>query len=831
MARSGYGLGDLIASSVSQTADAERPDGGAAAEEVPIGALGALFAISGAAGLVDQVCFAKYLGYVVGGTAHAVSAVLAAFMTGLSLGALLGGRWAGRVRRPLAAYGVLELCVAAAVLATPFGFRALGPLYSAAAAALPDSLAAISALRWCVAFLLVVVPTMAMGATLPLVSRGLGGALGQTELRERRLNLLYAANTLGGASGALLGAYWIIPELGLSGTVVLAACGSALAGVLALLFDARAKRGKRAPASGVGASVETTGRPSAPPASLIAPSQRDRWLFDVLAFASGFLVFAAEVVTTHLLALIIGNSAYAFGLILAAFLSWLFVGAGLAGVARKRFGDAAVPLGMAVTAIAALAMIPAWDELPRLFAGLGKAVTSFSGREAVRGAVAFGILALPTTAMGLTFPLLLRRVGTYPNVAAWVGRLTAINTVGAVLGALVTGYALLPLLGSQGSLTAIAVAFALMALAALPWTRGGLKQATLGGVGIAAAMALVTPRWDLSELTNGSNVYFEAPKARAEVVSIREDAEGGVTTVTLAEGVYTLYTNGKFQGNTGWEMDAQRFFAHYPSIFVDRFDRALVIGLGTGTTLGTLAAYPWKRLDLVEISPAIVDAARRYFNASNHGVLDDPRLHLHIADGRNYLLVKDERFDLISMELSSIWFAGASNLYTDEFYQLVASRLRDGGVFQQWMQLHHVYRRDFATVVHTLRKNFKHVALFYGGRQGILVASQQPLRASKQRLAALEQIPRLLQLEPGGRRLESLVQDVLVMDAGLDAFLAESAAEAGATLDELVATDENLYLEYRTPRGNVLPWEAREALVAQIEKHRDPAAIEALLVP
>jgi spermidine synthase len=314
-------------------------------------------------------------------------------------------------------------------------------------------------------------------------------------------------------------------------------------------------------------------------------------------------------------------------------------------------------------------------------------------------------------------------------------------------------------------------------------------------------------------------------------VSIREDAEGGVTTVTLAEGVYTLYTNGKFQGNTGWEMDAQRFFAHYPSIFVDRFDRALVIGLGTGTTLGTLAAYPWKRLDLVEISPAIVDAARRYFNASNHGVLDDPRLHLHIADGRNYLLVKDERFDLISMELSSIWFAGASSLYTDEFYQLVASRLRDGGVFQQWMQLHHVYRRDFATVVHTLRKNFKHVALFYGGRQGILVASQQPLRASKQRLEALEQIPRLLELEPGGRRLESLVQDVLVMDAGLDAFLAESAAEAGATLDELVATDENLYLEYRTPRGNVLPWEAREALVAQIEKHRDPAAIEALLVP
>ena len=173
--------------------------------------------------------------------------------------------------------------------------------------------------------------------------------------------------------------------------------------------------------------------------------------------------------------------------------------------------------------------------------------------------------------------------------------------------------------------------------------------------------------------------------------------------------------------------------------------------MGTGTTLGTLAAYPWKRLDVVEISPSIVAAARKHFQPANLGAIDDPRTHLYLGDGRNYLLVHEDRYDLIGMELSSIWFAGASSLYTDEFYQLVASRLRDGGVFQQWMQLHHVYRRDFATVVHTLRKNFKHVALFYGGRQGILVASQQPLRASKQRLEALEQIPRLLELEPGGR--------------------------------------------------------------------------------
>jgi spermidine synthase len=817
----------LISESVSQTAEVETAARRNQPRETPFPAMVALFAVSGAAGLIDQVCFSKYLGYVVGGTAHAVSAVLAAFMTGLSLGAWLGGRWAVRVPRPLAAYGVLELCVAAAVALTPFGFRELGPLYSALAAALPDSLAAISVLRWFVAFALVVVPTTAMGATLPLVSRGLGGALGEPRLREQRLNWLYAANTLGGACGALLAAYVIVPEFGLNGTVLLAAGASAVAGVAALLLDARARRAS--------ASNQTTDAPqsmaTAQPTSLISPSRRDRLLLDGLAYGSGFLVFAAEVVSTHLLALIIGNSAYAFGLILAAFLAWLFAGAWLAGPLRRRFSDAAVPLGLAATALAALVVIPLWDDLPRLFASLGTTVTTFTGREAVRGAVAFAVLAVPTTAMGLTFPLLLRRVGTYPDVSRWVGRLTAINTIGAVSGALATGYFLLPALGSQGTLIALGIVFGLMACAALPWAQGALRKLTLGAAALSLLLALALPRWDLVELTSGSNVYFEAPTARAELVSLREDAEGGVTSVTLGGGVYTLYTNGKFQGNTGWEMEAQRLFAHYPSMFVEHFDRALVIGLGTGTTLGTLAAYPWKQLDVAEISPAIAEAAGRYFRVPNRKVLDDPRVRLHIADGRNYLLVKNEKYDLISMELSSIWFAGASSLYTHEFYELARTRLKEDGIFQQWMQLHHVYRRDFASVVNTLRHSFRHVALFYGGRQGILVASQQPLQASKSRLERLEQRPDVLETEPHGRKLASLIEDVLVVDAGLDAFLDESAADAGVSRDELLATDENLYLEYRTPLGNVLPWEARERLVAEIQRHRDQAAIDALLVP
>jgi len=812
--------------------EAETPvaEAGSAGRALPFAAVLLLFWLSGAAALVDQVCFSKYLGYVVGSTAHAVSAVLAAFMTGLALGAALAGRFAARVRRPLAAYAVLELAVAATVALSPLAFGALTPLYSSLARALPDSLAALSAVRWLLSLGIVVVPTAAMGATLPLLSRGIeGDALGTAETRERRVAALYAANTLGGAVGALAGAYFVIPALGLDGTLMAAAAASALTGGIALWLDRGPKAEKAAPAS-MSEPLQDS-RVTIPPRSLIFPSRRDRVLLLVLAYASGFLVFAAEVVSTHLLALVIGNSAYAFGLILAGFLTWLFVGASLASALRRRFSEAALPLGTTAAAVAGLWTIPLWDDVPRLFASIGDVVTSFSGREAVRASVAFGMLALPTTLMGLTFPLLLQRVARYAQLGSWVGRLTAVNTVGAVTGALATGYLILPALGSQGALIAISSGFAACGLFALPWAAGRIRATTLGGVFAAVVLAIAMPRWDLVELTSGSNVYFEGHEQRQELLSLREDAEGGVTSVTRANGVLTLYTNGKFQGNTGWEMDAQRFFAHYPSLFVHRFERALVIGLGTGTTLGTLAAYPWKHLDVAEISPAIVDAAERYFESANRGVLRDPRVALHIADGRNFLLVEDHRYDLISMELSSIWFAGASSLYTREFYDLVRSRLAPGGIFQQWMQLHHVYRRDFATVVNTLRERFAHVALFYGGGQGILVASMQPLEASRARLAALEARPEIQATLPRGRPLDSLIEDVLALDAGLDGFLAESAREAGIPREALVATDENLYLEYRTPRGNVLPWSTRNELVAAIRRFRDDAAIERMLTP
>jgi spermidine synthase len=339
------------------------------------------------------------------------------------------------------------------------------------------------------------------------------------------------------------------------------------------------------------------------------------------------------------------------------------------------------------------------------------------------------------------------------------------------------------------------------------------------------------PRWDLARLTSGANVYFDSGNAPDSVPFVREDVQGGVTTVAVKGDVHTLYTNGKFQGNDGWEMQAQRSFAHYPSLFVKSYERALVIGLGTATTLGTFSAYPWKRIDVVEISPAIIEAADRYFNKQNRNSLHDPRVRVHVADGRNHLLVQQDKFDLISMELSSIWFAGAASLYSRDFYKLVDSRLKPDAVFQQWVQLHHVTIRDFATIVHTLREVFPHVALFYGGGQGILVASRAPLRVSRQLVDKAFASPEVASLLPKGKGPYDLLDEVLVEGPDLDRFLAHVATAAGIPEKELVSTDDNIYLEFATPRGNVLPWSSRERLVAELRGFSGAAARNTLVEP
>jgi spermidine synthase len=719
---------------------------------------------SGAVGLLDEVIFFKYLSLTFGATAYASSAVLVAFMGGLALGAGLAARFDARVTRPLRAYGVLEVAVGLACALSPWLFAGVTRAYVALAAG-SSSLVVLQVIRGALAGAVVLLPTLAMGATLPLVARVAGA----------RVTLLYGANTAGGAVGALLGTYAIIPWLGLAASLRAGACISVGVGLVALQLARRTE--PATPGSAARRATETQ------PLSGLDRALR------LAAATSGLLVFASEVVLVHLLALVDGTSVYVFGLVMAVFLVALSLGTAGSRKLSRRFGSGALAVSLALSGCALAVSLVVWDRLPVVFVAAGPYVTSWAGREAVRGLVAALAIGLPAACMGTTFPLVLDAVSERGDRGAQTGRLTALNTVASVGGSLLGGFVLLPVLGSQHALGAIAVAYG--ACAMLVRAR---HERPAFALALAAALAvLLAPRWDLARLASGANVYFAAQPEQGPVVWMDEDVHGGVVTVTERAGLYTMWTNGKYQGDSGPQMVAQHAFADIPAMYVPRFGRALVVGLGTGTTLSALAGYPFERIDLAELSPGIVKAAGLFFRGVNGGVLDDARVHVSQQDGRNMLLLgqaSGQRYDLVTIELTSIWFAGAANLYNREFYELASSRLSEGGVLSQWIQLHHTTPWDIASQMATARAVLPHAAFFVRGDQGILVSSLAPLAAHPKRPEDLD--------------------DLVFQDDTLDAFVdmvCGSTPQVGSDLvaarAALVSTDDNLRLEYATPRNNV----------------------------
>lgn len=717
--------------------------------------LAALYLASGAVGLLDEVIFFKYLSLSFGATAHASSAVLVAFMAGLALGAALVARWDARIRRPLFVYGLLEIAVGVACAAAPWLFAGVTRLYAGAASG-ASSLAVLEVLRGGLAGAVVLLPTLAMGATLPLVAR----------VAASRVALLYGANTAGGALGSLLGAYVVLPALGLATSLRAGACMSVAIGVAAIALSRAEDASAAAPMPAAGAA-----RPAA--------ARRLPMALFVAAAASGLLVFAAEVVCVHLLALVDGTSVYVFGLVLAVFLVALAAGASCSRLLERRLGEAALPASLALSGLALAVSLPVWDRLPAVFVWLGPSVSTWAGREAARGIVAAMAIGVPATCMGTTFPLVLSSLASRADRGAQTGRVTAVNTVASVVGSVVGGYLLLPALGSQRACAAIALSYAVAAL----FVAGVRSRRVVLVAAATAGAVLLGPRWDLARLTSGANVYFAPQPEQGRVVWVHEDVHGGVVTVTDTGGRHTLWTNGKYQGDDGPQMQAQRGFADVPAMFVSRFDHALVVGLGTGTTLAALADYPFARIDVAELSPGIARAARSFFGTVNRGVLDDPRVRLVEEDGRNLLLVGQERFDLVTIELTSIWFAGAANLYNREFYATAARRLQEGGVLSQWIQLHHTTLVDIASQMATARTVFPHGAFFVRGEQGMLVSSIAPLVAHPRTAADLD--------------------DLILADDTIDAFVDDVCAEAHIARAALISTDDSERLEYSTPRNNV----------------------------
>jgi spermidine synthase len=530
------------------------------------------------------------------------------------------------------------------------------------------------------------------------------------------------------------------------------------------------------------------------------------------SFASGAVFFALEVIWTHLVGITIGCSIYAFSWMLAAVLLGLLIGASL--VNRWRPGRT---IGTALLfqcgTLLLLLQLRLWDRTPVLFRlVLPPALQeSFYVAELYKLGVTCLLLVPVSSVLGLIYPKLLASKQLEGEGNSYMsGYLSAANSLGCLTGAWLGLFVLIPCFGSEVSLKLITLVLAVFWVLFLFQERPTPRRLRLAAaMAVCAAASLVSLHWDWATLTAGTGNYFgqKAPEARPSTPGVKflpasfafrdESVQGGMTTVVCqtiqtardTTTVRTMYTNGKFEGDdfAGGQMNAQFGVSAIPSLFVKHFDRALLIGLGTGHSAAALRRLGYGEIDVAEFAPGIVAAARQSFAHLNEGILHDPHTRLLLEDGRNVLLASRRRaYDLITIEVTNVWFAGSTNLYSQEFYQLARKRLQPDGVLQQWVQLHHIGPHEVASMLATMRAVFPYVGLWLYGGQGIMVASAQPLVLDESRR------PELTRRYRSAPLVDELYRSVLVSPGGLAWLLKD--------FHPVINTDHNRWLEYSTPR-------------------------------
>ena len=760
-----------------------------------------MYALTGFTGVLAEQGFEKYITLLVGATASATAVVIFSYFLGFALGASAVAACERRklIRSPLRLYGLLELLVGLMCLVFSYTFHPLTAYLSPLQAAVSGPLGRL-VMRFAFGSILMLPAAALMGASFPLIAKAVDP---ENSLGGKRWIQAYACNLGGAVVAALAGAYFILPAIGIRGSFW--ACF--VVGALVFLFTMILPEQRTAAAAESAGPMEADG-PENPSLA---------WLLLLAAGGSGLAFFALEVIWTHLIATTTGSSVYAFASMLAMVLLGLLIGA--LRSRRAQHADRAITYSRVFqfSALLLIVQFRLWDysqiayltELPAW-------AKSFYTIEAFKLALAALLIIPPAALLGTVYPLLLRNPLLYNRRNSYlIGYLNTANSIGCLAGALLGIFFLIPVVGSEWSLKAIVVALILVGLGFLYYEQPSRKALIKAVVGSALVVLYSCSwHWNHALMTSGINVYFgrsniagkpdAGPGPTQSIIFFEEEAQGGMTTVvdlvskTSRERV--LLTNGKFQGTDDFvgQGIAQIGVGVVPSQFVPRFDRVLLLGLGTGHSAYALEHMGYRQIDVAEFAPGIIDAAATCFRDLNHDVLKKSNVHVALEDGRNLLLRSpDQTYDAITIELASIWFAGATNLYSQEFYKLAQSKLREHGVLEQWIQLHHISPREVSSVIATIRSVFPYVSFWWVGEQGMILATSDPQRLEAERRNYLTQkLQTLAGVPPAERdRLPKAMFDSQVLSPdGVDRLVNNAHG--------VINSDHSRWLEYATPRYN-----------------------------
>jgi spermidine synthase len=463
-------------------------------------------------------------------------------------------------------------------------------------------------------------------------------------------------------------------------------------------------------------------------------------LFPYVIAALGY-----EVVWTRLLVLVFGSSVYAFAVMLASFLFGLGLGGLFGGWVAERVRNRFLVAAwlQVIICLGVLAGIPWFDRLPQLFLEAYRLSEGAWGTlTALEFAMAGGVMILPTVAMGATFPLVAHLLGTRGRPEHVVGSAYTVNTCGAILGAAVTGFGLVPRLGFRGSLlmlTGLSAAAACLLLVPSPagWRRWAVPAPAI----VALAVVVALPAWNARALSSGVYLYadrygpgqFERLVNEPQLLFYRE---GATATVAVMAGRYRyLRINGKTDAGDSPDNLTQRLLAHVPLLMHGDPHSVLVVGLGTGITLGTALLHPIDSVDVMEVSPEVVEASSFFAEANGHA-LGDPRTRLRILDARTWLAATTARYDAIISEPSNPWQTGNASLFTADHFRLTRSRLNRNGVFCQWLPFYRMDEADFKAAIRTFQAVFPNTAVWFSGGDVLLVGGTDPLIVDPTRFLA-----------------------------------------------------------------------------------------------
>lgn len=723
------------------------------------------FVLSGAAGLVYESIWTRYLGLFVGHGAYAQVLVLTIFLGGMSVGALFVGRRSERVRHPLLWYALVELMVGIIGLvfhdvfiwATHVAYDSLFPALG------PGPIHTL--VQWLIASLLILPQSVLLGATFPLMT---AGALRRQPARAgRTIALLYFANSLGASAGVLFAGFVLIQMAGLPGTLAAAAAINLVVAAAVFIVSRRGadeRAGPLLPAlrsqpAADSQRLSAVSMPAALEAEDLLVDRRLTTLLLAVSFGTAVSSFVYEIGWIRMLSLVLGSATHSFELMLSAFILGLACGA----FAIRRRSDASaasvrtlgyVQLAMGALAVATLPVyVQSFTWMAEFMAAFTRSAAGYRVFSMSRYVICLVVMLPATFCAGMTLPLITRLLFRGEHGERAIGVVYAVNTLGSIVGVTLAALVLLPLLGLKWLLIGGAAIDVALGLTLLVWDTGRKawwadRRHWAPALAAVALLFVVGARTDFNRgvLTSGVFRYGSAQDSRHADIAFYADGRTATVSVRriLSSGGLSLATNGKPDASLGPEWfrppGARGPFTHdastqmlLPLILLAHAPRAqiaAVIGQGSGMSSHVLLGDPHlERLVTIEIEPEMIRASRQFYPA-NRRVFDDPRSTFAIDDARSYFASRGERYDIILSEPSTPWVAGVSGLFTTEFYAHVRRFLTPAGVFGQWLHLSEINDGLVLSVVRAVAENFPDYTIYaVGNRDILIVATNQPALA------------------------------------------------------------------------------------------------------